>query len=80
MILPDPYGRELLPLADGWVNCLQNYGFTERLDHEDDWQDWASSLVHLVSVSRKSRGPLPSPYAYQDWLPWFTAAKAILDA
>jgi hypothetical protein len=61
-----PTGLTLQDWADQVALDLDRFGSFGRLDHPDNWQNWAMQFLNNTSLGRN----FPLPYDFADWREW----------
>lgn len=66
MIL-DPTGIPMVEWIDRLTSGLKPFGTPPILIPGMSWQDWAAAVLVFPPISGFAA---PSPYTYDEWLPW----------
>lgn len=61
-----PTNMALRDWADQITLDLDPYGAFGRLDHEEQWQNWAMQFLNNLSLKEN----FPVPYNFDDWKEW----------
>lgn len=64
----DPRGLGVVDWTSQVTLLIDKFGPVGTLLDKNDWQRWAANVVNLLGVGLEA--DLPSPYQFDDWLPW----------
>lgn len=68
MIGIDPRFMEVVEWTDRMIPIVnQKGGDVGRLEHPDQWQEWARSVI---LNNQKWQATVPNPYQFKDWRDW----------
>jgi len=72
----DPRGLTLRQWADTMSLVLDKTIQVERLDHNEEWREWATNILRTPSIEGQN---VPNPYQFNDWREWAMRFNQVVD-